>query len=169
MPSSVSPSTILIFMPVYFTASDLQSMQIALTNWTFSASGESLQLSYNGSATNWGEGTSINFQITNVLSQASLTTDSIQLNFSNLSGSNIPLQVQTPLSLSNPPVPGNASLKEVLQVSLDNQGSIFISEPNDPLQNSLFLNIKNTGATNLYTGSSMWGGNPPGIYWVVYT
>ena len=163
-----SPSTILIFMPVYFTASDLQSMQIALTNWTFSASGESLQLSYNGSATNWGEGTSINFQITNVLSQASPTTDSIQLNFSNLSGSNIPLQVQTPLSLSNPPVPGNASLKEVLQVSLDNQGSIFISEPNDPLQNSLFLNIKNTGATNLYTGSSMWGGNPQVVVTFIY-
>lgn len=163
-----NPATFLIFMPIYFTAAELQSMQIALTNWSFSSDGESLELRYNGSAATWLEGTDITFQITNVLSQASPTTDSIQVNFSSLSGNNIPLQVQAPMSLSNPPVPGNASLEDVLQISLDNQGSIFISEPNDPLQNSLFLNIKNTGPTNLYTGSSMWSGNPQVVVTFIY-
>lgn len=163
-----TPSTFLIFMPTYFTASELQNMQIALTNWSFSSDGQSLTLTYNGAGETWAEGANIAFQITNVLSDASPTTDSIQINFSNLGGSNIPLQVQTPLSLSNPPQPGNASLETVLQVSLDNQGSIYISDPNDPLQNSLFLNIKNTGATNLYTGTNMWTGNPQVIVTFIY-
>ena len=119
-----SPSTFLIFMPIYFTTAELQNMQIALTHWSFSCDGQRLILTYNGSGEIWTGGAAISFQITNVLSNASPTTDAIQINFSNLGGNNIPLQVQTPLSLSNPPQPGNASLKDLLQVSLDNQRGV---------------------------------------------
>ena len=75
-----------------------------------------------------------------------------------------PSKPKLPLALSKAPQPGNATLSKVLQISLDSQGSIFVSkregQQSDPLQNSLFLNLKNTGAQPIYTGKTIWAGNP---------
>lgn len=158
--AGASPSTFEIFMPSYFTTAEVENMQIALTGWSFQNNGQSLNLSYTGGGGSWTNGETISFQISNVLSDANPQTGILQVNLNNFSGTNIPIQVQSSLVLSNPPQPGNASLLDVLQVNLDNQGTVYISEPHDPIQNSLFLNIKNTGNTDLFNGNTMWTGTP---------
>src|ERR1019366_3549949 len=59
-----------------------------------------------------------------------------------------------------PPKPGNLQLPDVLQVTLDSQGSVLRSSSSaDPLSNTLYLTLKNVGATALATGSTR-SGNP---------
>jgi uncharacterized protein (TIGR02145 family) len=166
--NGATASLITLYMPTYFTVTELQNMSISLTDWTFSVDTGNLALllTYSGSGS-WPQNGSIQFDITNVESNATPNTQPIQVNFSNMTG-NVPLQIQANLTLMNPPQPGNASLADVLQLSLDNQGSIYVSEPNDILQNSIFLNIKNTGSTPLYNGQSMWTGNPKIVATFVY-
>lgn len=153
--SSGTASSLEIFMPIFFTLVDMQNMSISLAGWAFSVNtiGPSLRLIYNRpDNTNWIKGQPIAFQITNVQSTEQVTTDSVQVNFHNMGG-DVPIQVQTPFTLSEPPKPGNALLRDVLQVSLDNQGSVYVSTSTDPLQNSLFLNLKNIGVAPLRSGT----------------
>jgi uncharacterized protein (TIGR02145 family) len=168
--AGASASSLKIFLPTFFVASDVEKMSISLTNWTFSRDlgDPSLVLTYNGpSPANWNKGEKIDFKLTGVQSTAQPTTDAMQINFDNMGG-NVPSQVQAPLSLSNPPRPGNAPLREVLQVTLDNQGSVYVSTETDPLRNKLFLNFKNIGAASLYTGKSHWTGTPQVTVMFVY-
>lgn len=166
--TGVNASLITIYMPTYFTLTEVQNMSIVLTDWVFTVdvANVALLLTYSGSGS-WPQNTSIDFDITNVESNATPDTQAIQANFTNMTG-NVPLQIQTNLTLMNPTVPGNASLADVLQVSLDNQGSIFVSQPNDTLQNSIFLNIKNIAPTPLYAGATMWTGDPKIVATFVY-
>ena len=141
-------------------------MKIALTDWAFSydAASAALVLTYTGQdAAKWSQNKDLAFSITSVLSSSSPTTGQLQINFKNFKG-NVPLQTQTPLSLSQPAKPGNAKLSEVLQIALDSQGTVYVSQQQgdrtDPLQNSLFLNLKNIGDQPIYSGEKMWSGNP---------
>jgi len=167
--SGGNASALKIFMPVFFTAGELGNMDIVLNNWNFvfDSRDESLNLTYTGPAANWSKGEKIDFRITRVKSNSQPNVDSVQINFLRMGGS-VPSQVQTPLSLSTPPRPGNASLLDVLQVSLDNQGSIYVSTETDPLQNTLFLNFKNIGTVALYSGDEKWTDTPQVSVMFVY-
>ena len=173
--SGSNPSQFEIFMPLFYTDAEVQAMSISLTgisltDWEFSynSADVSLMLKFNGpNGTEWANGTNITFSITNATSNAGPGPDSIQVNPTNM-GNNVSGQPQAPLTLSNPPQPGNASLSDILQVWLDNQGSVYVSLDGDPLSNSLFLNFKNTSTNDVYTGSSMWTGNPQVIVSFIY-
>jgi len=160
-----------IFMPMFFTTAELQGMSITPpAGWTpsYNAVDESLMLTFTGgNGTAWDDGTNLTFSIASVQATAQPTSSSIQINPGNMSG-DVPSQVQTPLSLLLPPQPGNADLTKVLQVSLDTQGSVYVSAAGDPLPNTLFLNLKNVGSTPIYSGQNMWSGNPQVIITFVY-
>ena len=47
---------------------------------------------------------------------------------------------------------------EVLQVSLDSRGTVYVSTVLDPLANRLFMNVKNIGPEPLYTGPALPSG-----------
>jgi uncharacterized protein (TIGR02145 family) len=168
--SSGQASTLEIFMPSFFTFAEVQAMQISLSGWTFSvdSADQSLLLTYSGTdGSAWSAGANIAFSITNVESTAQPFTDSIQIDPSNMSGT-LPLQVEAPLSLALPPQPGNANLPDTLQVSLDTEGTVYVSQSGDPLANTLFLNFKNTGSTPIYSGTSQWQARPQVIISFVY-
>lgn len=158
-------SALVIFMPQYFSLSDLKNMYIDLTDWTFFVrdADYSLDLLYTGAdGKKWTEGDDLVFTIDKVKTdESSAQTGSIQINPTNMKGA--PIQVQTALNLMNPPQPGNADLKKVLMVNLDNQGTVFVSAKGDPLKNKLFLNFTNITGKPLYdesNPSNFWSGNP---------
>lgn len=150
-----------IFLPLGFSLQELQAMSIDLSGWNFTVNRTdiSLMLTCNADQAPWADGTQFNFSVNGVATQAAPATDSVQINFIHFP-TGTQSQVLTPLSISNPPVTGNGDLTKVLELSLDNQGLIIVSPMQDPLQNTLFLNIKNIGATPLYNGTNMWTGNP---------
>ena len=143
--------------PYDVDAAALQGMAITLENWTFSCDTTNmlLRLDYSGPAGGEWAG-NLQFDITNVLvtdpSLGSGTAEdgTFQVNFRRLPGA--PAMLTTGLQLVAPPQPGNLSLADVLQVSLDSRGSVYVSTAVDPLANRLFLNIKNIGDTPLFTG-----------------
>ena len=145
-------STLTLYLPDYVPTAAIGAMTIALDHWSFVAAPEqgALILSYAGpEAGVWlGE---LAFDITEVTVNADPADGTFQVNFTQMPGA--PVQITTPLNLVSPPQPGNASLADLLQVSLDSQGSVFVSTALDPLANTLFLNVKNTGTDPLYTGS----------------
>ena len=168
--SGADPSSLKIFMPQFFVSDELKNMKIVLNDWSFDVDSgdDSLVLTYAGpSPMNWEEGQKISFKITGVQTDSQPTSDSVQIVFQNMAG-NVPMQVQEPLSLSKPPKPGNASLLDVLQVSLDSQGSVYVSTENDPLQNTLFLNLKNISTAALYSGEKKWTETPQVTVMFVY-
>ena len=158
-----------IYMPAFLDAS-LPSMSISLPGWTFAYSAplQGLTLLYAGAqGGTWADGAPLQFDVTGVLSNAQPTSDTVQVNFTRMAGDLPPMTTAT-LSLNSPPQPGNAKLTDVLQVTLDNQGAVFVSAAGDPLQNMLTLNFKNTGANPLYDGTAMWGGTPKVTVTFVY-
>jgi len=56
---------------------------------------------------------------------------------------------------------GNANLADVLQVFLNDQGKIYVSNAGDPLVNTLYLNFKNIGLNPLFNDAY---GPPPESY-----
>lgn len=151
-----------VYMPLFYDAAQLAAMSISLEGWTFAfdPAKQALTLTYAGSGTGtWSAGGTIAFDVTGAESDASPTTDTVQVNLLRMTGS-VPPQVTAPLALNDPPQPGNAKLTDVLQLSLDAQGSVFVSQAGDPLRNMLTLNVKNTGSTPLYDGSAPRGGTP---------
>ena len=83
-------------------------------------------------------------------------------------GDDAPLSVDAAISVANPPKPGNLQLTDVLQVTLDSQGSVLRSpSPADPLSNTLYLTLKNTGAAPLAAGGKRFG-NPQVLVSFVY-
>lgn len=150
-------SALTLYLPEYVPAAAIGAMAIALDHWSCSASPDegALILTYAGAQAGVWLG-ALAFDITGVTVDASPTDGTFQVNFSQMPGA--PVQLTTPLPLVSAPKPGNASLADVLQVSLDSQGSVFVSTALDPLSNTVFLNVKNIGPQALYTGS----GNPGG-------
>lgn len=158
-------STMEIYMPFYFTAAEIQAMSIAnlsQTGWTpsYNSGDNTLMLTYTGTATAWANSSSFTFDIDGVLSNNTSTMDSIQVNLNNLVGANIPASVSQNLALNNPVVITNEDITTVLQLNLDNQGSVFVSVEADPLNNTIYLNLKNIGTTPLYNDTAIWTGNP---------
>lgn len=170
-----SASSFEIFLPSkFFTSTQIGSMTIQPpANWTWkpNSADNSLMLIYQGpGGATWASGTTLVFAIQQVLSTAAPSTSSLQLNPANMTG-NLPIQIPGTFSLSLPPDPKNPDLSTALQVSLDMQGSVYISPSNDPLPNTLFLTLKNVnngGASPLYTGKNMWQGDPTIIVSFVY-
>lgn len=159
--TGTAASVLKIFLPFSITLQELQNMTITLAGWEFAvdATDICLKLTCTGDSSAWANGAAFNFSITGVATQASAQSGFAQINFVHFPAGT-PSQVTAPLAISNPPVPGNGDLTKVLELSLDNQGLIIVSPTGDPLQNTLFLNIKNTGSVPLYSGSNMWSGSP---------
>jgi len=73
-----------IYMPQYFTATELGNMNIDLSEWSFDADSDYLLLTYTGrDPYAWEDETDIAFTITNVRASASPTTGSTQINLQN--------------------------------------------------------------------------------------
>jgi uncharacterized protein (TIGR02145 family) len=166
-----APSIFEIFMPLFFTDVELQEISIVPpAGWSgsYDSADESLMLTFMGTpGTAWGDGTPLAFSLANVASDAQPAASSIQVNPSNMSGS-VPSQVQAPLALTLPPQPGNQDLTRVLQISLNTQGSVYVSPEGDPLPNSLFLNFKNTGNAPIFSGKDAWKTTPQVLVTFVY-
>lgn len=148
------PATLILYLPQFIPAAALAAMEITLADWTFAASVDAgtLTLTYSGNAAGEWVG-NLAFAISGVLAQGAPADGSFQVNFANLAGA--PKQMSAPLPLIAQPQPGNVSLADVLQVSLDSQGTVYVSTSvDDPLANTLFLNIKNVGPAPLYTGTA---------------
>ncbi len=167
--SGSTPSTLAIYMPSYYTAAQVSSMTISLAGWTLSYPPDALQLTFSGTdRTAWKAGTAIAFPIENAKSTAQPTTDLVQVNPANMTGGSVPSMLTATLSLVDPPQPGNPKLADVLQLSLEDQGTVYVSQTGDPLQNKLFLNVKNLGSDALYVGETMWTGTPQATVSFVY-
>lgn len=159
--TGTSASVLKVFLPYAISLQELQAMNITLDGWEFSVNATDicLMLTCTNNANTWANGTALSFAITGVATQASAQSGFAQVNFIHFP-TGTPAQVTAPLAISKPAVPGNGDLTKVLELSLDNQGLIIVSPTGDPLQNTLFLNIKNTGSTPLYNGTNMWSGSP---------
>lgn len=157
-------SAFAVFMPNYFTLDDLKKMKISLAGWSFSVDEDDvvLMLTYSGGANfTWADGKPFSFDVTGVQTnvQPSQGKGNAQVNAINFPGG-VQMQVSAPLNVMNKPVPGNGDLTKTLQLTLDSQGGVLVSPTGDPLQNTIFLNIKNIGDKPLYSGTNMWKGSP---------
>jgi uncharacterized protein (TIGR02145 family) len=163
--NSATASQVEVFMPNYFTTTEKSVMTItgiSQTGWTFTydSAYKGLLLSFTGSSGVWVNGTDLTFTINNVTASAAPTSDNVKISLFNLKGSNIPSSMQQPLSLGNATPPASVDLTTVLSVSLDNQGTVFVSTALDPLSNTIYLNFKNTSDNPLYNDTQIWTGNP---------
>lgn len=162
LPIGGTPATLAIYLPEFYTSSDLQSMKVSLTNWKFSADSYALKLEYTGSsAGTWKQGDKISFKITNAKSSHSAEPGQVDINLQNLTGNNVPVQAQASLTLANAPKTGNGDMTKAVSLSPPSQ-EVYVSTSSDPLENTLTLNIKNTRSDGkpLYSGSKMWSGSP---------
>ena len=161
-----SASGIEVFMPTYFTPQQKAVMTITNVSqpgWAFSydAAYKGLLLTYGNASGTWPAGASLTFNIDLVTATASPTIDVVSMNFYNLNGANVPASPQPQnLALNASEPPQAVDLTTVLQLGLDNQGTVYVSVATDPLSNTIFLNIKNIGANSLYNDSKPWTGNP---------
>jgi len=158
-------SNLVIYMPQYFTEAQLQAMSItniSQAGWSFSYSSAdmALLLSWQQDSSSWGTGDNLSFTIIGVQTTVSPRADSVQINFNNLAGTNVPSQVSSNLNLIAQPVPGNADLFQTLAVGTEYGGVVYVSVSVNPLTNTLYLNLKNIGSTPLYSGESIWSGTP---------
>lgn len=140
------------------TAEETKRMQISCLGWSLSRDGKPLKMTYTGpDDVQWADQEELTLIISQILTNAQPCTGNLQVNPSNFIPK-LPLQLFTTVVISNPPVPGNAKLEKVLQLSLDHGGLIYVSSPSDKgelekLENTLLLNIKNIGDTPLFSGS----------------
>lgn len=142
------------------TAAEIAAATITLDKWTTQIDDKYIQLTYTGEGgAKWLNNEQLIISISNLKTVAQPAEGNIQVNLSGFTPKQKPSQLFTPIVISNPAEPGNAKLKDVLQLSLDNGGTIYISsEPGSnsgiqKLENELLLNIKNTGTVPLYTGT----------------
>ncbi|AXY74639.1 hypothetical protein D3H65_11895 [Paraflavitalea soli] len=163
---SNSASGIEVFMPSFFTSDQKAVMtisNISQPGWGFSydAPYKGLLLTYGNASGTWAAGTNLTFTINLITATASPTIDAVKMNLYNLNGTNVPASPQPQnLALNSSAPPAAVDLTTVLQLGLDNQGTVYVSVATDPLSNTIFLNIKNIGANPLYNDSVPWTGNP---------
>jgi uncharacterized protein (TIGR02145 family) len=148
-------------MPEFYTNDQVKKMTVTgPEGWTSSYFPDENALKITaGTATpvTWKRGQTIAFEIQGAFTNQADEPDSVQISFYNISGDNVPPSVRShPLVPAAPPVAGNVDFStEIIQISLDNQGVVFVSpDAGDPLKNTLFLNIKNLTTSALFTGSS---------------
>jgi uncharacterized protein (TIGR02145 family) len=152
----------------FFTDDELRNIGVSATGWSGTADPDQgsidIVCTQPGS---WKNGTTLTFALTNVVSSGPPATGTATVVPANM-GDNLPLSVTAPFAVANAPKPGNLSLPDVLQVQLDSQGTVYRSVSTDPLTNTLFLTVKNIGATPLATEKDALPGNPQVFVSFVY-
>jgi uncharacterized protein (TIGR02145 family) len=154
--------------PDLFTADQLRAIKISAAGWTAGPLADDMSITLTpAQAGTWATGQTITFTLTNVTSSAPPGTGTVTLVPSNL-GDDAPPGLSDSLTVADPPKPGNLQLTDVLQVTLDSQGTVLRSPSStDPLNNTLYLTLKNTGATSLAAGGQRFG-NPRVLVSFVY-
>jgi uncharacterized protein (TIGR02145 family) len=154
--------------PKLFSTDQLSQIKVNTAGWTGSppASDRSIHIACTQAGT-WANGQPLTFTLENVTSSGPPGSGTVTLVPSNL-GDNAPLDVKAGLTVADPPKPGNLQLTDVLQVTLDSQGSVLRSSSTaDALSNTLYLTLKNTGATALAAGGQRFG-NPRVLVSFIY-
>jgi uncharacterized protein (TIGR02145 family) len=153
--------------PALFTPAQLQAMTVTADGWAGAppAADRSIAITRTQAGT-WPSGQRLTFTVGNVTSSGPPGSGTVTLAPSNL-GDNAPLSVEESLTVANPPKPGNLQLTDVLQVTLDSQGVVLRSTSADPLSNTLYLTLKNTGAVALAAGGQRFG-NPQVLVSFIY-
>lgn len=158
-----SASTLSIVMPQFYTSDEINAMTVTNPNWQFQADGstQSITLTWIGENNYvWDVQESLIFEIDNCTSNGTKSVQQMVIYFLEFNVAGFPYMEQANLTLQDQPVPGNANLTDVLQVSLDNQGTVYISNIGDPIQNTLILNFKNISNQPLFSGSNPWTVSP---------
>lgn len=154
--------------PKFFTKAQLEAIKVAADGWTASPLASDLSINVTCSrAGTWADGATLTFALTGAVSSGPTGTDSATIVPSNFDG-DVSAVLDAPLAVANPPKRGNLQLPDVLQVTLDSQGSVLRSvSATDPLANTLYLTLKNVGATALATANPR-AGNPQVFVSFVY-
>ena len=164
-PASGSQASFQIFFPSFFTAANIQAATLTgPAGWTcsYDSTLPGFDANYTDSSQLvWANGASLVFTLTNLVSTAQPpVSSSFQFNVDNMTG-NIPSQIPGLLSLSTQPQPGNLDLTQVLQASLQSQGTIYVSSSSaDALANTLFLEFSNVGVNAIFSGKNPWSTKP---------
>ena len=157
-----TPSILQVFLPdTYFSPAQQQLMYIDLKTmpaWTsyYDNNAGAITLKYTENAGLWQNGAILNFGITNVSATGSPDSAYIFINPNNIGkdSDNVPSQLNATLTIEATPSGTKPKLTDILQVTLENQGQIYVSTSDkDTLSNALYLNLKNIGTTPLYSGS----------------
>jgi uncharacterized protein (TIGR02145 family) len=158
--SGSSAFSVYLPSPDLFTGDQLKAITVTAPGWTgtFDASGPAISVTCSQAGT-WADGQTLAITLGNVTTSGPAGNGTVTVVPADL-GDNAPLSVEAPLAVASPARAGNLQLPDVLQVTLDSQGSVLRSvSAADPLSNTLYLTLKNTGATALATGSRR-AGNP---------
>jgi uncharacterized protein (TIGR02145 family) len=168
--AGASPCTLAVYLVVQglFTLDQVRQMQVSTDGWkpSVDAGQGALVLTRTESGT-WSAGAALTFAIAQARSSGPAGGSNVTVVPSNFSG-DVGLAPEAPLAIIDRPTPHSIPLTDVLQITLDDQGSVLRSEPTDPLTNTLFLTLKNTGATKLATPTDKRPGNPQITVWFVY-
>jgi uncharacterized protein (TIGR02145 family) len=154
--------------PALFSSAQLNDIVVTAAGWTGSPPAADLSIHIACTqAGPWANGHNLTFTLGNTTSGGPPGSGTVTLLPSNL-GDDAPLSVDAAISVANPARPGNLQLTDVLQVTLDSQGTVLRSPSSaDPLSNTLYLTLKNTGATPLAAGGKRFG-NPQVLVSFVY-
>jgi uncharacterized protein (TIGR02145 family) len=154
--------------PAVFSLEQLRAITVTAAGWTGAPLAQDLSITITSTAAGtWASGQTLTFTLANATSSGPPGNGTVTLLPSNL-GDDAPLSIEAGISVANPPKPGNLQLTDVLQVSLDSQGSVLRSPgPTDPLSNTLSLTLKNTGAAALAAGGKRFG-NPQILVSFIY-
>jgi uncharacterized protein (TIGR02145 family) len=162
LPAGAAPAMFSLYLPTaFFTVGQQQAMKVTGDGWaaTLDTAGTPVFNVTRTSAGSWAVGATVEFTVAGVQSSGPPGNDSVAIVPANIEG-DLPLEMDPPLVAAYPPEPGNLKLSDVLQVTLDSQGSVLRSaSAGDPLSNTLYLTLKNTGAAALATGTARVG-NP---------
>ncbi len=155
-------ATFAVYPPTaFFTAQQIRAMRVTADGWAGTpdpANPLIIDISCTRAGT-WAAGATLAFTITDAVPAGPAGSSYVAIVPENMNG-NLPLEMDPPLAAAEPPKPGNLTLSDVLQVTLDNQGSVLRSaSAGDPLSNTVYLTLKNTGAAALATGAAR-AGNP---------
>jgi uncharacterized protein (TIGR02145 family) len=154
--------------PALFSPDQLRAITVTAAGWTGAplAQDQSITIACTQAGT-WASGQTLTFTLANATSSGPPGSGTVTLLPANL-GDDAPLSIEAGISVTNPPKPGNLQLTDVLQVTLDSQGSVLRSQsPADPLSNTLYLTLKNTSATALAAGGQRFG-NPQILVSFIY-
>jgi uncharacterized protein (TIGR02145 family) len=140
------PATLSAFFPnpQLFTTEQLQAIAVSADDWsgTYDVAQKAMVLSATAPGT-WERGGELRFTLAGAQSSGPPYNASVEILPEQMEG-NIPLSVYAEIVVAQPPVQGNRSLVDTIDVTLDDQGIVYRSPSSkDPLTNRLFLTIKN--------------------------
>ncbi|WP_331768102.1 FISUMP domain-containing protein [Embleya sp. NBC_00896] len=155
-------------VPALFSAARLSAMTVTTPGWkgAVDVATKVVNIACTQGIT-WTDGATLVLRIGNVVSDGPPANGTIQIAPVNVDP-DAPLSILAPFSVAGAPAPGNLSLADTLQVGLESQGIVYRSTAADPLTNTLFLNLKNVGATALATSDASSLGTPQILVSFVY-